>query len=277
MVFLETQALEEIVNLLGRVHKLDLSVFEHTFLSKSVEKRMGALNISDLGVYTGLLKNDKGEALMLYDSMNICYTEFFRNPLTFALLEQLVLPHLIEERNSNTGIRIWSAGCSTGQEPYSIAMKLDEIIRMKEKKVQFRIFATDLSEKALSAAREGIYTLSDVQDISLKRISRYFNVSKSVYRINGTLKDNIDFSHHDFLDSVSVSPAASIFGGFDLVFCCNVLFYYKQEIRNGILNKLYQSLSPGGYLVTGEAEREIVAKTRLRPVAPPAAVFQKSR
>lgn len=274
---METNAIKDIINIMKMTHALDVSVYEDSFLSKSILKRLSSVNSIDISKYARLLSDDKNEAIALADSLNIGYTEFFRNSISFAMLEKLVFPRLFEDKNLNSGIRIWSAGCSTGQEPYSIAMKLDDLIRTKDISVQAKIFATDVSENALAVARKGSYDVSEVQNITLKYISRYFFRQKDVFSVTGMMKDYIDFSHHDLLDPHSISPVSSIFGDFDLIFCSNILFYYTREIRDIILNKLYLSLSPRGYLITGEAEREIVAKNRFRALALPAAIFQKSR
>ncbi|MCX6286146.1 MAG: hypothetical protein NTY96_03450 [Bacteroidetes bacterium] len=269
------KAIAEIVEVMNRDHGMDISMYEESFLVKSVKKRMTLLNLDNDASFTKLITKDENEAVAFLRSLNICYSEFFRNPLVFALLEQIVFPRLIEEKPLNSEIRIWSAGCAGGQEPYSIAMVFDDLIRRKEKINRFRVFATDISEKALEGARKGVYNSADVQNISLRRISQYFTLKGETYTISKQLKDSIDFSEYNLLDPNSISPSASIFGDFDLIDCSNLLFYYKPDIRQVILGKLYHSLTPKGYLVTGDAEREIVAKHKFRPVASPAAVFQK--
>ncbi len=268
-------AVAEILNVMNNVYGKDISVYERSFLLKSVEKRLAALNGISNKQYAGVLAEDENEAYALFSSLTICYSDFFRNPLTFALLEQLILPRLIDEKSPNSEIRIWSAGCAAGQETYSIAMVLDELIRRKEKATNFRVFGTDISENSLTKARKGVFNRLELGNVNLGRMSNYFSQRGENYTISDNLKDSIDFSFDDLLDSNSISPAASIFGDFDLICCSNLLFYYNAEIRQAILKKLYLSLSRKGYLVTGEAEREIVAKYRFRPVYPPAAVFQK--
>lgn len=270
------KAFAEIVDVMSREHGLDISMYEKSFLVKSLEKRMTLLKINNDASYTELITHDQNEAAALLHSLNICYSEFFRNSLVFALLEQIVFPRFIDEKPVNSEIRIWSAGCAGGQEPYSIAMVLDDLIRRKEKTNKFRVFATDISEKALASAQKGSYDSKDVQNISLRMISHYFTLKGETYSVTRQLKESIDFSEYDLLDPNSISPAASIFGDFDLVFCSNLLFYYKPAMRQLILDKLYHALSPKGFLITGEAEREIVAKHKFRPVVPPASVFQKS-
>ena len=172
---------------------------------------------------------------------------------------------------------MWSSGCAAGQEPYSIAILLDDLIAAGGKTISFRIFATDTSETELTSAREGVFDYGAVQNVRVKHFHKYFSVKGDSCIIVPALKDRIDFSFFDLLDERSACPPASIYGGFDLVICCNLLFYYRPDIRQLILNKLYHALSPGGYFATGEAEREIVAKTgAFRAVAPQAGVFQRT-
>ncbi|MEI7491094.1 MAG: CheR family methyltransferase [Bacteroidota bacterium] len=269
--------MKTIAEVMSREYKADISRYEKSFLEKSVEKRLIALNIKSLSSFSELLARDENEAGVFLNSLSVCYSEFFRNSLTFALLEQLILPGLIEEKQANSEIRIWSAACAAGQEPYSIAMLLDDLIRRKEEKSRFRIFGTDVSEKELERARKGVYCLSDVQNIRTGLVMKYFIQKGENYTISDKIKGHVDFSFHDLLDTNYISPASSIFGDFDLVCCSNLLFYYNPDIRQQILNRLYLSLSPGGYLVTGEAERDIVQRHKFIPVAAPSAVFRKRR
>ncbi|MEI8006688.1 MAG: CheR family methyltransferase [Bacteroidota bacterium] len=260
-----------------RVHGLDISAYDHSFLIKSIEKISAAALATRPGEYTGLITADRKNAIALLESLNICYSEFFRNSMTFALLEQMILPGIIEEKYEGSEIRIWSAACAAGQEPYSIAMLLDDLIRRKEKKSRFRIIGTDVSEKELERARKGMYNLSDIQNVSTGLLRKYFSQKGDNYIISAKMKGHVDFSFHDLTDPDYTSPASSIFGDFNLVCCSNLLFYYNPEIRQQILDRLYLSLSPGGYLLTGEAERDIIAKHKFRAVHPSTCIFQKIR
>lgn len=210
--------------------------------------------------------------------MPVDVSEFFRNPLTFALLEQLILPALVGKsgRGRGTEIRVWSAACAAGQEAYSIAILLDEMAANRGDALSFRIFATDRSPEGIVAAQKGIYDYAAVQNVRWKYLRNYFIREGDVYTIIPALRNRIDFSVYDVLDEQSSSPPPSIYGDFDLVICSNLLFYYRPDMRRRILNKAWAALSPGGYLVTGEAERDIVARhDGFRAVVRLSAVFQK--
>jgi len=270
--------LAEITRVMRDLCSTDISVYDESFLMKTIEKRLGATAINTLADYCEYLSKTRGEVDALSRSLTITYSEFFRNPLTFAMLKQWVLPRLMEEqeRTNRTEIRVWSAGCAAGQEAYSIAMLLDELISTKGKGQSFRIFATDRSNTIIETAGQGLYNFAEIQNVGLKQFHSYFSQEGEAYRIGFGLREHIDFSAYDLLDELSNSPPASIYGDFDLIFCSNLLFYYRPEIRQLILNKVHRSLSPNGYLVTGEVEKAIVESVNgFRLVSPPAAIFQK--
>ncbi len=270
--------LGDVIALLREAHGRDLALFDEAFLAKSLQRRMDGAGLADWPAYLDRLAQDGAEAQALFASLNIGYSEFFRDPLAFAMLEQVLLPGLLQQKQQSgqAGLRVWSAGCAAGQEAWSIAILLDEQNTEHGQPLPFRIFATDSAETALAEAREGVYDAASVQQLRLKHLRRYFTVTGDAYRLSPALKAHVDFSVFDLLAEGSNSPVAAIYGDFDLVFCCNLLFYYRPEVRQRILDRLVRALRPGGYCVTGEAEREIVARqTGLHAVAPPAAVFQK--
>ena len=271
-------ALDEAIAVLRGAHGLDAAIYDETFLAKSLDKRRTATACDSSSAYLKRLAQDCTEADTFLRSLNINHSAFFRNTLTFALLEQLVLPALADakEKSGQTGIRIWSAGCAAGQEAWSIAILLEELAVARERPIPYSIIATDVSDDALALAHRGIYSATEVQNAPLKHIRSYFSVLGESYEIDPALRKHVDFSFYDLLDENSSSPAAGIYGDFDLVICSNLLFYYRSEIRQRILDKVCRALSAGGYLVTGEAEKDIVAKQEtLRPVMPFSAVFQK--
>lgn len=267
--------LAQIIAVMRDAHGRDLSLFDDAFLAKTLQRRLQATSHASWPAYLDGLAHDGAEAGALCQSLNIGYSEFFRDPLAFAVLEQVILPRLMQP-SGRAGLRVWSAGCAAGQEAWSIAILLEEQGAGREHPVPFRIFATDHVEAALAAAREGVYEAASVQQLRLKHLRQYFTVTGDAYRISPALKARVDYSVYDLLAESSSSPAAAIYGDFDLIFCCNLLFYYRPEVRQRILDKLCGALRPGGYCVTGAVEREIVARqTVLQAVMPPAAVFQK--
>ena len=271
-------ALTELTALIQRVCARDISVYDEDFLIKSLDKRLAETGHKTLQAYCAFLRENPAEGELLFSSLGISYSEFFRNPLTFSVLEQLVLPALISElkRTGRKELRVWSAGCASGQEAYSLAILLAELAARRENSFPFRIFATDSSETGLAAARAGVYDGAALKNVRLEHLDKYFSRQSGAYALKSEIKSHVDFSAYDLVAGKLGCPPDSIYGDFDLVFCGNLLFYYRPEIRREILAKVYGCLMPGGYLATGEAEREIAAQNGFRAVFPPAPVFKKA-
>jgi len=274
-----SSVLEDITRVMQKTYGKDIYPFEESFLQKTLEKRLSLTSINSFTSYSGYLSENITEAEALFRALTITYSEFFRNPLTFALIEQVIIPVLLDEKEKSgrSEIRVWSAACAAGQEPYSVAILLDELLTARGSTVSYRIFATDFSATDLALADKGVYDFGAVKNIRVKHLREFFTTTGESYSIAPRIRAHVDFSRYDLLDEHSVSPPASIFGDFDLVLCSNLLFYYKPEIREIILDKACRSLSPNGFLVTGEAERDMITGRKgLRAVAPPAAIFQKT-
>lgn len=242
-------------------HGWEIRAYDESFLMRSVEKRVEACRLASTTDYLSLLAEDPHEAQIYSNSLQNSYSEFFRDPLTFAILERFILPELIMEKKNKdySEVRIWSAGCASGQEVYSIAMLLDELSTSENRGVNFRIIATDMDLYELEAGRQGVFSASALQNLNLRRLGRYFNkINGDYYQVNSRLVDMIDFSQYDLLDANISSPPAAIFGDFDLILCCNLLIYYGLEARCKIITRLQRSLVGTGYLVSGESENDML-------------------
>jgi len=268
-----------LVDCLRRAHGLDVSCFSESFLARSFERRWQAVAGMTSSSYLQCLGRDRGEAEAYVQSLNIHHSAFFRDPLVFAMLEHRLLPGLANAREASASpeIRVWSAGCAAGEEAYSVAILLSELCNRFDIPVRFRLFATDSSAQQLELACMGSYAASVMGNVNLRHLDRWFTRREDTYVVAPELRERVDFSLHGLLDEHSVSPSASIFGGFDLILCCNLLFYYRTEGQELILKKLRRCLAPNGYLVTGEAEREMVQTQGFVPLPGPAAIFQAVR
>jgi chemotaxis methyl-accepting protein methylase len=259
-------------------HGTDLFVYEDSFLEQTIADRLKERGMTFYRDYLDLVKNDSQEVKKLVYSLSNSTSQFFRNPLSFALLEQFIVPRVFtfHEANRKHEIRIWSAGCATGQEPYSVAILASEFARSHRVKVPFRIFATDNFAQALDAARLGLFDYPSVQQVKTSHLRDFFTVSGDRYRISDSIKKYVDFSSYDLLDPGSSSPPGCIFGDFDIILCCNVLLYYKPDVRKKVLQKFRKSLKPGGFFITGEAEAPFVSGiSGFKPYGVPAPVFMK--
>jgi chemotaxis protein methyltransferase CheR len=274
---LTSRQLTKILNLVGenpRTNKIML--YDDIFVEKTIVKQMQLNKIANPDDYFQLLREKQPEQYSLIDALNIGYTEFFRNPLTFAILEQLVFPTIVNspKKDRQKEIRIWSAACATGQEPYSLAMLLEELKENTKARFSYHIFATDANPLLIEKAASGSYMESEIQNVTLKRLNRWFQrQDDNTFRIGKDLKNKIDFSVFDLLNESLSCPPSSIFGDFDLVFCANLLFYYKTDAQQRILSKTFRSVNETGYFACSETERDILRKFGLIELLPPSAVF----
>lgn len=266
-------SIQKISELVYRKSRMDLSMYDASFLKKSIEKRIQEAQCVSIGEYYHLLEKEPTEISCLLESMENSYTEFFRNSLTFSVLEKVLLPSLFLGTSDDKELRIWSSACASGQEIYSLAMLLQEL--QPKKNVAVRIFATDTLEREIEFAQKGHYPDAALKNVSLDRLGRWFLKTGSGYTIKPELKENIEFTVYDLLDKKTSSPPSSIFGGFDIVFCANVLFYYNAESQKKIIQKIRKNTSEHGYIITGEAEREILLHHRFHEVYPHSAIFRK--
>lgn len=253
----------------------DISIYNDSFLLKTLTRRWIEIGVNNFSEYYRVLNNNNKEADAFYSSLNITYSQFFREGNTFSVLEQTILPAMISNKLDGSEIRIWSAGCSNGQEAYSIAILLSELAEFGGKSIKIRIFATDISEKALAIAKAGVFDQNEVQNLKFRYLNKYFVKQDKTYTILPKLKQLISFSYYDLLNLSSAYPPESIYGDFDLVMCSNLLFYYKANLQLLIIKKLQKSISSNGYLVTGEAEKSIIENaTKLNISAIPVPIFK---
>lgn len=268
---------DQAIAVLHTIHGLDIGRFDPSFLTRIISDRQAASG-EDATAYVRRLREDRTEADALAKAMQINFSDFFRSSLAFGLLQEMILPGLVE-RLGATGrseLRIWSAGCAAGQEAWTIAMLLDDLGGGTGRTIPYRVFGTDVAAEALAEAVRGRYSAAAVQNVKLRHLQSHFVPDGDGYAIAPHLRRRVSFSPHDLLDESTASPPSAIFGDFDLVLCCNVLFYYRPGLRQIILRRLQRSLAPHGFLLTGEAERHLPEKAGgFQAVLPPAAVFSR--
>ncbi|HEY8578600.1 MAG TPA: protein-glutamate O-methyltransferase CheR [Beijerinckiaceae bacterium] len=194
---------------------------------------------------------DLGAQTLVLDAMMNHETSFFRDRAPFEEFRKTILPTLLDARAGVRRLRIWSAACATGQEPYSLAMVLDEEAR-RLKGWEIEIVATDVSEAALNVAREGFYNQFEVQrGLPVSQLLRYFSREGDRWRIAEHIRASVDFRQSNLLRDLSR------LGSFDLVLCRNVLIYFDLETKKQVLERLAGALSPDGVLLLGAAESTI--------------------
>jgi two-component system, chemotaxis family, CheB/CheR fusion protein len=231
-----------------RVRKgADFTYYKQTTVRRRIIRRMGLNKIETISDYLSFLKNNKPEVDILYQDLLIPVTDFFRDPKAYKSLSVNLFPLILEGRDESNPLRIWIAGCSTGEEPYSIAMCLHEYLGDKAPDTKVQIFATDISEKSVTKARSGLYTKKDVASLSADRLQKYFTKVNGAFHINKFIRDMCVFACHNFLKD---PPFAKM----DLISCRNVLIYMESFLQKKALTTFHYALKENGYLLLGKSE-----------------------
>ncbi len=267
-----------IVTFYKEKYQKDISIFQKVFIELTLKSRMSETKQTTIKDYFNFLNHENREALFFCDALKNTYTEFFRNSLTFGFLENILLPKMLnKEYNGNNELRIWSAGSSSGEEPYSLLMLFYDYVNTHLLPNKIKVFATDNSLVMLEKAKKGLFNKNSVKNLKLDYINKFFDLSEDNYLIKESLKSNISFSQYDLLEKNSVSPPESIYGDFDLIMCSNLMLYYNWENQKIIIDKLYNSLRKNKYLIVGEVEIGIIKKSQLfYQVADYIPIFEKA-
>lgn len=221
-------------------YNINLSAYKSRQLVRRIESfisRAGAKGEND---FINLLRADKQLSKKFLDHLTINVSEFFRNKEMFMDLEQKIKVNLSPEKKS---LKIWSAACSNGSEPYTLAIIMDRLTPGK----RHNILATDIDATILEAAKKGIYNKSDIKNVDLLILNKYFTTINDEYAINDDIKSRILFKKHDLVLDRYESD-------FDLIVCRNVVIYFTQETKNDIYRKFYNSMKPGALLFVGATE-----------------------
>jgi len=232
----------------------DFDRYKRRTLARRIERRMQLQHVDDLGTYLARLRQDGEEAEALVADLLISVTEFFRDAEVFERLQDRVTPDLFDRAGEDGRIRVWSVGCATGEEAYSTAMLLAEEATRRGVRTPIQIFATDIHDRALDAAREGIYPREIEERMSVARLRRFFTNEGDRYRIARPIREMVIFAEHDVL---SDPP----FSHLDLVVCRNVLIYLRRDVQSEVIDLFHYVLNRGGWLLLGTSET--IARTDL--------------
>lgn len=243
----EGDPIADIIDLLRARMAVDFTHYKQTTIRRRIMRRMALRNHQDPREYFDALKADASEIQNLYQDFLIRVTQFFRDPEAFTALREKVFPALINERPPGSVVRIWVAGCSTGEEVYSLAISLMEHLEGWPENAAIKILATDLNESALEKARAGLYLDNIEMDVSPERLRRFFVRMEGHYQISKAVRDLCVFSRHNL---ASDPP----FSRLDLVCCRNVLIYMDGALQKRVMPLLYYALNPKGFLFLGTSE-----------------------
>lgn len=237
-----------------------------------LQRRLHELNIDSFDEYAAKLFNDDNEIAeinLLADFISTNKTEFFREIEHFRFLETYVFPECIKNRLSNqfTQLKLWSAGCSSGQEAYSIGIQLEEFMRTEKVRSDYSILATDISGRMLRVAKQAVYPMSQVAEIPVELKHRYFLKSKNTkepkVRVINEIREKVTVAHMNLMDGRYPFEMQ-----FDVVFLRNTLIYFEPKVQFKVLTKVLDCLKTGGYLFIGHSESLINLNLPIQSVAP---------
>lgn len=260
--------LDEILPILKQRQGIDFSGYRRSTLERRVAVRMAKLGIIPPKAYLQRLQTDPSECEHLANAIGLNVSSFFRDPLVFELLAQNVIPELIDfkKKQNSRELRIWSAGCAAGEEAYSLAILLHRALARESDDWTINLFATDINSETLQLARNGIYARDAFETTQVGILDAYFTPHGNRYEVKPFLRKMVQFSLDDLTSPDRIAPAESIFGGFDLIMCRNVLIYFTRELHQKVLQKLYLSLVPKGYLIIGPSESLGASEQRFRAI-----------
>jgi len=238
---------QKILRLLRTTTDVDFSLYKQATLKRRIRRRMMLREIQDLDQYVRYLKTHTSEIYNLFEDILIPVTSFFREPKTYQALQSDIFPKIAAKSKS---IRIWVAGCSTGEEAYSIAIALLEYLEDHPTSIKPQIFGTDLSERAIQIARNGLYAPSSVENVSPDRLRRFFLKTEGGYQITKSIRELCIFARHDLAKD---PPFAKL----DLISCQNVFIYFESALQEKMTAAFHYALKPSGFLVFGKSEAPV--------------------
>lgn len=227
----------------------DFSQYKPSTIQRRIERRMAVNQIDDRNSYVKYLQQTPQEVEALFRDLLIGVTNFFRDPEAFKVLEKQAIPRLFENKAPGSQIRVWVPGCSTGEEAYSIAILLQERMELLKQSYQIQVFATDIDNHAITAARSGIYPASIAADISPERLARYFTLEPDggAYRIHKSIRDMLIFSEQNVIKDPP-------FSRLDLISCRNLMIYMGGDLQKKVILLFHYALNPTGILFLGTSE-----------------------
>jgi len=246
----------------------DFTGYKRTTLMRRVRRRMDARGLTSLGEYRDYLELEPEEFTRLFDSLLINVTGFFRDPQAWEALREEVLPELLSAKSARRPLRVWSAGCATGEEAYTLAIVLAEAMGMEDFISRVKIYATDLDGDALAEARAGVYNQRQIAEVDDELRRKYFEANGSKYSFRRDLRRQVIFGRNDLTRDAPISRV-------DLLVARNTLMYFNAETQSNIIRKFHFALSNPGFLFLGKAEMLLNHGDQFEPVDLRKRLFRK--
>jgi two-component system CheB/CheR fusion protein len=254
-----SESFEAILEHLRQTRGFDFTAYKRASLMRRVVKRMHTVDVPTFEAYLDYLQVHQEEFEALFNTILINVTSFFRDADVWEHVAAHVLPALIEERSASAPIRIWSAGCASGQEPYSVAMLLAERLGLDGLRERVKIYATDADNEALTEARQATYPARLMADVPAPLVEKYFESNGVSFTLNRDLRRVVIFGGIDLVQDAPISRV-------DFLLCRNTLMYFNAEAQTRILSRFAFSLNPNGFLLLGRAEMLFSHSTMFAPV-----------
>jgi len=268
---LEAEAFSGLRNLVLAAGGIDLHLYKARCVLRRITVRQRACGAPNLRAYLKLVSQNPIERGRLVTSLTIHVSQFFRNPSTFRVIQQEVLPSILAKKRSGGGhaLRLWSVGCACGEEPYSLAILLLEVGARAVREYSTAVYATDIEPASLQQAKEARYSLTSLAQVPGRWRRRYFIPDGDRYQLTPDVRRLVFFKGHNILTPLP-------FGRIDLVVCRNVLIYMTEALQERVLLTLYDALNPGGFLVLGKVEGLCGAvRDLMEPVSVPERIYRK--
>lgn len=260
--------LEQLIEMIAAERRLDLRGYKTSTLDRRLRRRMSQLNIASASEYMSRIREDEGEAAELLNTVLINVTEFFRDPQAWEVLHRNILPKLLERVGTGNAFRAWSVGCASGQEPYSLAITIADVLGPKLAEYDIKIYATDIDDEALRFARRGEYPADKVRRIRPEWRDRYFQGESNVKKVSREIRRMVIFGRSNLISDAPISHC-------NLVVCRNVLIYFDTPSQKQIFGRLHYALEPNGILFLGKAESKLSQSKRFRPIHSRWRIFQR--
>ncbi|MCU0631635.1 MAG: protein-glutamate O-methyltransferase CheR [Methanolinea sp.] len=236
---------QSLLQTIQRLFNIQCSNYKEDYIKRRLASRMNSRRIPTYKEYQEYLLKNKEEHEALKNALTINVTKFFRDPPVFEVVKTEIFSPILRKKKK---LRLWSAGCSSGEEPYSYAIMLYDLTAI-QKDVDWMVIATDIDDTILRKAKEGVYEKTSLELVSESQLRRHFKQrDDGKYEIKPHIREKVKFQHHDLMSGV---PASRFF---DVVSCRNVTIYFNDRQKTDLVHMFYQGLSPGGYYVMGMSE-----------------------
>ncbi|HEX2723428.1 MAG TPA: CheR family methyltransferase [Gemmatimonadaceae bacterium] len=264
----ESLEFDSLLDYLKSTRSFDFTAYKKPTLMRRIRRRMSVVGLETFGDYRLYLENQPEEFAQLFNTVLINVTTFFRDTSPWEFLRDVALPRLLEQKGRFDPIRVWSAGCATGEEAFTLAMILVNLLGLEAFRNRVKIYATDIDEDALVLARMATFTERDVDQIPAETLDQYFERLNGKFVFKKELRRNIIFGRHNLLKDAPISRV-------DILVCRNTLMYFNAPAQARILARLHFALNEGGYLLLGRAETLLAHSATFKPVDLKLRVFSK--